>query len=87
MEGTHDAMQAVTAHFSRDALPAEDSFGLYRKTALTRMTRVDGPFTVDTREGTLTCPDGWLAVDSAGWPYPIDATEHTAIYEPAEANR
>lgn len=53
----------------------------FRKKTLTRALRIDGPFEVETREGTLTCPDGWLAVDSAGWPYPIAADEFERIYE------
>jgi hypothetical protein len=41
------------------------------KKQATLMIRMDGPFTVETREGTLTCSDGWLAIDSDGYPYPI----------------
>lgn len=59
---------------------------LYRKTALTRAVRIKGPFTVLTREGPLPCPDGYLAVDAHGWPYPIAADEFAAIYEEAESN-
>jgi hypothetical protein len=55
----------------------------WRKTHLTQAMRMAGPFTVETREGTLTCPDGYLAVDAHGWPYPIAANEFEAIYEPA----
>jgi len=40
-----------------------------------------GPFEVETREGTLTCEDGWLAIDSDGYPYPIAADEFNKIYE------
>jgi hypothetical protein len=53
----------------------------YRKTTVTRALRMDGPFTVETREGTVTCRDGYLAVDAGGWPYPIAADEFEAIYE------
>lgn len=67
---------------TKDNLPI-DGWSEYRKVPLTRMCRMDGPFTVQTREGALTCPDGFLAVDSGGWPYPIAADEHGRIYEPA----
>lgn len=52
----------------------------FRKTTLTRMARMHQPFAVKTREGIVTCEDGWLAIDSAGWPYPIDAAEQAAVY-------
>jgi len=58
-------------------------FETFRKIALTRAVRIVGPFEVQTREGTLSCPDGWLAVDAHGWPYPIAADEFRRIYEPA----
>lgn len=67
---------------TKDNLPI-DGWSEYRKVPLTRMCRMHGPFTVQTREGPLTCPDGFLAVDSGGWPYPIAADEHSRIYEPA----
>jgi hypothetical protein len=53
----------------------------YRKKVLTAAVRMPGPFTVVTREGTLACPDGYLAVDAHGWPYPIARDEFEAIYE------
>ncbi|HTE63404.1 MAG TPA: hypothetical protein VK631_23815, partial [Solirubrobacteraceae bacterium] len=31
----------------------------------------------------LSCPDGWLALDSNGDPYPIAADVFRAIYAPA----
>lgn len=52
----------------------------YRKVVATDMVRMDGPFCVQTREGFITCQDGFLAVDSGGWPYPIAADEHARIY-------
>lgn len=47
----------------------------------TRMLRIDGPFTVETSEGPLTCQDGWLAVDARGYPYPLDDEEKNLIYK------
>lgn len=57
--------------------------GEYRKKVTTEAVRIKGPFSVQTREGVLTCPDGYLAIDSHGWPYPIAADEFEAIYERA----
>ncbi len=70
--------------FSKDELPNPQDFNLYRKIALTQAVRIDGPFTVETREGTLSCPDGWLAVDAHDWPYPIAAEEFDKIYTEAK---
>lgn len=81
---------AVPAHnttYTRDNLrPAFEAtdWREYRKTATTMAVRIDGEFTVKTREGTLTCPDGYLAVDAHGWPYPIAADEFERIYEPVD---
>ncbi len=67
--------------FSTDNLPSNpDRWTLYRKTALTRMTRIAGPFTVQTREGPLHCDNGFLAMDAHGNFYPIAADEQAAIY-------
>lgn len=65
---------------NRAVVPAE-CWREYRKTRTIFAARIQGPFTVETREGTLTCPDGYLAVDSEGWPYPIARSEFDAIYE------
>lgn len=53
----------------------------YRKTAITKAMRIDGPFIVQTSEGQLQCQDGYLAVDARGYPYPIAADEFVLIYE------
>jgi len=53
----------------------------YRKKVFTHMKRIEGPFTVDTDEGLLTCKDGFIAVDARGYPYPIAADEQALIYE------
>lgn len=66
--------------FSTDKLP-EGEWQTFRKTALTSMLRIDGPFEVETSEGTLRCEDGWLAIDRRGYPYPIAADEQALIYE------
>lgn len=42
---------------------------LWRKATFTKAKRMTGPFRVITRGGaTLTCPDGYLVVDSEGYP-------------------
>jgi len=53
----------------------------YRKKTLTEIVRISESFQVQTREGMLTCKDGYLAFDSDGWPYPIAFEEHGNIYK------
>lgn len=53
---------------------------LAQKRTLTRVARVPGPFSVETTEGTMTCEDGWLAVDELGNPYPIAADVFDRTY-------
>lgn len=70
--------------FSRDNLPVNAEWRNFRKTSVTHMTRIDGPFLVETTEGPLRCEDGWLAVDARGYPYPLAADEQALIYEEIE---
>jgi hypothetical protein len=67
--------------FDKDNLPS-DGWGEYRKDVVTRAVRIDGRFEVVTREGTLGCEDGWLALDLNGDPYPIAADVFSSIYVP-----
>ncbi len=67
--------------FTRKNLGDYSQWPRFRKSHLTQATRVIGPFEVETREGTLTCQDGWLAIDSDGHPYPIADEEFAKIYE------
>lgn len=53
----------------------------YRKKVTTAAIRVQGPFEVETSEGIVRCEDGYLAVDSRGYPYPIAAKEFEQIYD------
>lgn len=72
------------ATFSTSNLPSDPTtWPKYRKTALASALRIEGPFTVETSEGPLTCQDGYLAVDARGYPYPIATDEFELIYEPA----
>lgn len=69
--------------FSTDHMPPSfaDEARLYRKTPLTKMLRINGPFRVETSEGPLECQDGYIAVNARGYPYPIAADEQELIYE------
>jgi hypothetical protein len=71
----------VIPTYTRDELP-DGAWCEYRKVSTTKMIRLPGRFKVQTREGVITCEDGFLAMDSGGWPYPIAADEHDRIYEP-----
>lgn len=64
--------------------PGWDERQTYRKTALTEAVRVKKPVIVRTSEGQLTCEDGYVAMDSRGYFYPIAVEEFEAIYELAE---
>jgi len=71
--------------YTRDLLPSRPrSWDEYKKKRTTRMVRIEGPFYVETGEGTVFCPDGWLALDARGYPYPIADSEHQLIYERLE---
>lgn len=56
----------------------------YRRRVPVRAIRMPGPFTVETSNGTVSCSNGYLAVDARGFPYPIDALEFELIYDPVE---
>jgi hypothetical protein len=68
--------------FSIEDLPSDPAtWPKWRKTSVTSALKIDGPFSVDTSEGTLRCEDGYLAVDARGYPYPIATDEFALIYE------
>ncbi|MGH6691717.1 MAG: hypothetical protein ACREF4_13680 [Gammaproteobacteria bacterium] len=77
--------------YDKNHLPVDiTEMALHRKTALTPMVMVDGPFTVITQEGSYDLPDGWrgfVAVDKAGYPYPIALAEYHETYEPVGTMR
>lgn len=58
-----------------------EPWALYRKTRITQARRIQGPFRVITREGAIECSDGYLALDSNDYPYPIAKDEFEKIYE------
>lgn len=69
--------------YDRDNLP-EGDWADYRKVGTTRMVQVSGPFVVTTKEGEYILPSGWygyIAIDTAGHPYPIDPEVHVQSYE------
>lgn len=73
---------APVPRFSVSNLPAVDApWKEYRKTVPIKAIKIDGPFVVETSEGPLTCRDGYLAIDSRGYPYPIAKEEFESIYE------
>lgn len=65
--------------FTHINLP-KDGWRRYMKRHATQMIRIDGPFEVQTREGVVQCADGFLAIDSGGWPYPISKEEQERMY-------
>ncbi|HEU5394694.1 MAG TPA: hypothetical protein VFV36_07805 [Candidatus Methylomirabilis sp.] len=59
----------------------------YRKVRTTDMLWIRGPAEVATREGIYTLPESWrgyIAVDSDGYPYPVEFGEHLNAYVLAE---
>lgn len=74
-----------TQVFSTKNLPGDPAtWPAYRKHAATHAIRIDGPFVVETSEGAMRCEDGYLAVDSRGYPYPIATDEFLGIYTPED---
>jgi hypothetical protein len=72
--------------FSKDNLP-EGDFGLFRKQYDTPAVRVEGTFHCLTSEGNVaSCTDGWLGVDSRGFPYPINRDEFHRTYVQVDAS-
>ncbi len=73
-------MMMTELKFSTDNIPDGD-WKTYKKHALTKAIKIDGPFTVETSEGPLHCDDGYLAIDSRDYPYPIATEEFQKIYD------
>lgn len=70
----------AAADFSSRSLPAGE-WATYRRRILeVSAVRIPHPFTVQTREGTIGCDDGWLALDINGDPYPIADDVFRATY-------
>ena len=70
--------------FTRDTIP-DGPFMPFQKVYVTPATKIDGTFHCVTSEGNVaSCTDGWLAIDSRGYPYPINNYEFELTYRPAE---
>jgi hypothetical protein len=78
------SLQRGDSMFTRENLPNYSTFHPYRKKSVTMMSRVEGPFKVQTQEGVVECDDGWVALDEEGWPYPISVSVQEKSYEAAE---
>ncbi|MGQ0774560.1 MAG: hypothetical protein ACT4NY_09105 [Pseudonocardiales bacterium] len=75
--------EADVITYDRDHLP-DGEWADYRKTATTRMTPITGPLRIVTVSGPHDLPDGWsgyLAVDVAGHPYPVDLSVAEGSYQ------
>ena len=62
-------------------LPPVEDWRWYKKKLKTRAVKITGPFRVETREGTMSCESGWLALDANGSPYPIADDVFESSYE------
>jgi hypothetical protein len=71
--------------FDRSNVAESGEFEEFVRIGTVKARRMTGPFTCVTLHGVTTCDDGWLAVDSGGWPYPIAAAEFDRIYKPVDA--
>jgi len=72
-----------SAIYSRDEpekLRAIPMWGIWTKTGKTLAVRIDGPFACITKEGPLVCRDGYLALDTQGYPYPVSREIFEATY-------
>lgn len=73
--------------YDKDHLPQPvNEMRTFRKTVLTRMWHVEltAPTAVYTLSGRVELPAGWkgyIAVDQAGYPYPIDREEQAKTFE------
>lgn len=77
---------SATPVYSYDNLPLGKRL-LYRKISPTPMIRVNGPFIVQTQEGPITVGDDWegyIAIDRAKYPYPVELEEARKTYEQME---
>ena len=66
--------------FTKENVKSISDWNLYNKRVTTKAVRVEGPFETETREGPISTQNGYLAIDSAGWPYPIAKEEFEKIY-------
>jgi len=67
--------------FTKENLHLMEGFKNYRKRINTRAVRMPRPFRTETQHGTVTCADGYLAIDDDGYPYPIEKKVFESSYE------
>ena len=65
--------------YSQENLPM-GKWNTYRVSCLTLAIKMNGPFQTKTLDGTITCDDGYLVLDSDRNPYPIAKKEFNKIY-------
>lgn len=67
--------------YTRASVPTENLME-FRKTVTTRAVKIEGTFHCLTSEGNVaSCTNGWLAIDSRGYPYPINSAEFADTYD------
>ena len=59
-------------------------FEQYEKRTPVRAVKIEGEFSCDTVHGHRTSRTGYLAIDSEGFPYPIDKVVFNATYVKVE---
>lgn len=67
--------------YTKSNAPLDQLLRFPRRVLHVDAVRIYGPFKVETREGVLECPDGYLAVDVNGWPYPIEKGTFEKLYD------
>lgn len=85
-EFTKDNVGHVRDGENLSSYAKNEGWFLARKKVLTPMLTVEGPLTVETQEGTLELGEdfqGYIAVDQAGYPYPIESAEFEKTYDQA----
>jgi hypothetical protein len=81
---TREYSSMPTDLITKDAVPPLP-YREFEKTRLTHAVRMEGTFHCLTSEGNVaSCTDGWLAIDSEGYPYPVNAQEFDRTYRPVD---
>jgi hypothetical protein len=69
---------------TKDSYP-DVHFKEYAKIRTTWAVKIEGTFHCVTSEGNVaSCSDGWLAIDSHGFPYPVNTFEFETTYKPID---
>jgi len=70
--------------YSKENIPANGYWYDYQKREITRATRVEAQFAVQTKTGRLVCSGGYLCIDPRGEPYPVAEEEFELLYVKAD---